>query len=132
LHETKAPIGSLGLYIKGNVLLGRVINWTQRESPFVFSRRTRELTLTPAGLPRYAVAPEGQTCSTMKNKIKESCVSMPCLSSELSLTARLRRPEFKELDFALSKFRTTVSGNFIDAGNQIDGYLASSYAIPHV
>ncbi|ORY75339.1 hypothetical protein BCR35DRAFT_306317 [Leucosporidium creatinivorum] len=94
LHETTAPIGSLGLYIKGNVLLGRVINWTQR-------------------LPRYAVAPEGETCTTMKIKIKESA-------------------EFKELDFALSKFRTTVSGNFIDAGNQIDGYLASSYAIPHV
>lgn len=31
LHETTAPIGSLGLYIKGNVLLGRVINWTQRK-----------------------------------------------------------------------------------------------------
>lgn len=25
-----------------------------------------------AGLPRYAVAPEGETCSTMKLKIKES------------------------------------------------------------
>lgn len=53
-------------------------------------------------------------------------------STERSLIACVHRPEFKELDFALSKFRTTVSGNFIDAGNQIDGYLASSYAIPHV
>lgn len=35
------------------------------------------------------------------------------------------------LDYALSKFRTTTSADFFNAGSVIDGHLASAYAIPH-
>lgn len=39
-------------------------------------------------------------------------------------------PAFRELDFALSKFRTATSANVFE-GDSIDGHLASAYVIPH-
>jgi len=51
LEDTSAPIGSLGLYIKATILLGRVVNYTQR-------------------FPRYLMIPMGQSCSQIKRDIK--------------------------------------------------------------
>ncbi|GAA5852757.1 hypothetical protein JCM3766R1_006147 [Sporobolomyces carnicolor] len=51
LSDTQAPIGSLGLYIKATILLGRVVNYTQR-------------------FPRYLRIPPGETCSSIKKDIK--------------------------------------------------------------
>lgn len=51
LQDTSAPIGALGLYIKATILLGRVVNYTQR-------------------FPRYLVIPLGESCSSMKRDIK--------------------------------------------------------------
>ncbi|GAA6016950.1 hypothetical protein JCM11491_006922 [Sporobolomyces phaffii] len=51
LQDTSAPIGSLGLYIKATILLGRVVNYTQR-------------------FPRYLTIPAGGTCSSIKRDIK--------------------------------------------------------------
>lgn len=56
--------------------------------------------------------PRGETCATMGKMITST-------------------PEFVELDYALSKFRATVSADFFNAGNLVDGHLASAYAIPH-
>lgn len=43
------------------------------------------------------------------------------------------RPEFCELDVAISKYKASNSANFFDnAGSSIDGFLASAYVIPHV
>ena len=53
LQDTSAPIGSLGLYIKSTILLGRVVNYTQR-------------------FPRYLVIPPGESCSSFKRNIKAS------------------------------------------------------------
>lgn len=129
MHETTAPIGSLGLYIKGNVLLGRVINWTQRE---LSSRPPREgADFGSSRSSSLRRRPRGGDLLDHEDQ-DQGVASLSSPSVKHSLIVPSRRPEFKELDFALSKFRTTVSGNFIDAGNQIDGYLASSYAIPHV
>lgn len=38
---------------------------------------------------------------------------------------------FIDLEFSLGRFRTAISGNVFDAGDRIDGHLASAYAIPH-
>ncbi|GAA5875603.1 hypothetical protein JCM16303_000680 [Sporobolomyces ruberrimus] len=51
LQDTSAPIGSLGLYIKATIILGRVVNFTQR-------------------FPRYLAIPMGETCSSIKRDIK--------------------------------------------------------------
>ncbi|GAA5959437.1 hypothetical protein JCM21900_003753 [Sporobolomyces salmonicolor] len=51
LEDTSAPIGSLGLYIKATILLGRVVNYLQR-------------------LPKYIRIPIGQTCSEAKRAAK--------------------------------------------------------------
>ncbi|GAA6061598.1 hypothetical protein JCM10212_000906 [Sporobolomyces blumeae] len=51
LGDTTAPIGSLGLYIKATILLGRVVNYTQR-------------------FPRYLRIPPGETCSKIKKTMK--------------------------------------------------------------
>ncbi|GAA5989687.1 hypothetical protein JCM11641_007280 [Rhodosporidiobolus odoratus] len=95
LEDSSAPIGSLGLYIKASVLLGRVVNYLQR-------------------LPRARCVDIGPDCDELKAMLKA-------------------QPEFIELDVSLSKFKACHSANFYDAsGNQIDGFLASAYAIPHV
>jgi len=45
----------------------------------------------------------------------------------------VNRPEFVELDLAISKYKASNSANFFDnAGSSIDGFLASAYVIPHV
>ncbi|KAM0792053.1 hypothetical protein ACM66B_004760 [Microbotryomycetes sp. NB124-2] len=49
----QAPIGSFGLYIKGNVLLGRVNNFLQR-------------------LPQYTQIPPGYTCATYRDAVVAS------------------------------------------------------------
>jgi hypothetical protein len=135
LEDTSAPIGSLGLYIKATVLLGRVVNFLQR-------------------LPRVKCADAGHPCLEVKEGVKASCVVsfslsalppsapllvflplslFPVLSTDANNFYSLNRPEFIELDVALLKFKATHSANFFDAsGNQIDGFLASTYAIPHV
>ncbi|BGP13549.1 hypothetical protein JCM10213v2_001475 [Rhodosporidiobolus nylandii] len=65
-------------------------------------------------LPRARCADIGDTCTNVKAGIK-------------------KLPEFVELDVALSRFKASHSANFYDAtGTQIDGFLASAYAIPHV
>ncbi|GAA5931827.1 uncharacterized protein JCM15063_001579 [Sporobolomyces koalae] len=51
LEDTSAPIGSLGLYIKATILLGRVVNYTQR-------------------FPRYLLIPMGGSCSSIKRDMK--------------------------------------------------------------
>ncbi|GAA5868706.1 hypothetical protein JCM1840_004363 [Sporobolomyces johnsonii] len=53
LDDTSAPIGSLGLYIKATILLGRVVNYLQR-------------------LPKYIRIPKGQSCSEAKRAAKAS------------------------------------------------------------
>ncbi|KAL8293235.1 hypothetical protein RQP46_000929 [Phenoliferia psychrophenolica] len=93
LDGETVPVGALGLYIKAVVLLGRVINYLQR-------------------LPRYQTMPDGDTCTTIRAKLKAT-------------------PEFISLDYALTKFRTTTSADFFNAGSSINGHLASAYAIPH-
>ncbi|KAK4048769.1 hypothetical protein OIV83_004535 [Microbotryomycetes sp. JL201] len=49
----KVPIGSFGLYIKGNILLGRVNNFLQR-------------------LPQYTKVPPGYTCATYRDAVVAS------------------------------------------------------------
>ncbi|GAA6049853.1 hypothetical protein JCM3770_004216 [Rhodotorula araucariae] len=95
LDDTSAPIGSLGLYIKATVLLGRVVNYLQR-------------------LPRTKCVQQGESCSKVKVLAKS-------------------RPEFVELDVALSRFKENVGPRLYDAvGDGIDGFLISAYCIPHV
>lgn len=92
IHEFAQPVGSLGLYVKAVVLLGRVINFLQR-------------------LPRTAGI-DARSRIEEQRAIKASAA-------------------FLELDYALAKFRTATSSNVFDAGDSIDGHLASAYAIPH-
>ncbi|BGP37658.1 hypothetical protein JCM10449v2_001575 [Rhodotorula kratochvilovae] len=95
LDDTSAPIGSLGLYIKATVLLGRVVNYLGR-------------------LPRTKCVQQGESCSKVKVLAKS-------------------RPEFVELDVALSRFKENVGPRLYDAvGDGIDGFLISAYCIPHV
>lgn len=63
-------------------------------------------------MPRWQQLPGDVTCSQLKEQVKAS-------------------DEFKALDYALAKFRTTTSADFIGAGDQIDSALASAYCIPH-
>ncbi|GAA6042228.1 hypothetical protein JCM8097_005105 [Rhodosporidiobolus ruineniae] len=53
LEDTSAPVGSLGLYIKATVLLGRVVNFLQR-------------------LPRARCIDVGQSCWDVKEALKQS------------------------------------------------------------
>jgi len=52
LADTSAPIGSFGLYVKATILLGRVINFLQRQ-------------------PRWQQLPDDVTCSQLKEQVKD-------------------------------------------------------------
>ncbi|GAA6003285.1 hypothetical protein JCM10207_001843 [Rhodosporidiobolus poonsookiae] len=52
-EDTSAPVGSLGLYIKATILLGRVVNYLQR-------------------LPRARCADRGDSCEEIKARAKQS------------------------------------------------------------
>lgn len=63
-----------------------------------------------------------------------SCLSYsPFGVTPLMMLCSVNRPEFVELDLAISKYKASNSANFFDnAGSSIDGFLASAYVIPHV
>lgn len=138
LKQSKVPIGSMGLYIKGTVLLGRVVNYVQsRRSVCRGERRAGVDRHLIAGLPRNLRLPDNASCAQRKAEMKQEYVVTREHSRSASLlsradVSRTHSKKFTDLDYALSMFRTTVSSGFVDAGNRVDGYIASSFALPHV
>lgn len=74
----------------------------------------------------------GRVVNYLQRLPRNKCVKRGAACSAVKAAAKAR-PDFIELDVALSRFKEDVGPRLYDAvGDGIDGFLVSAYCIPHV